>query len=62
VTVMAQSGVMNDIPDGEKWIWTPAQRDRLAKRQMIALHHLPDLLRRVSELEKKLGLNPEPHE
>src|SRR6266403_106736 len=53
VSVAAQSGVMNDIPDGEKWLWTPAQPDRAAKRQMIALHHLPDLLKRVSEIEKK---------
>jgi UDP-3-O-[3-hydroxymyristoyl] glucosamine N-acyltransferase len=55
VTVAAQSGVMHDIPDGQKWIWTPAQPDRQAKRQMIAMQQLPDLLRRVSNLEKKLG-------
>jgi UDP-3-O-[3-hydroxymyristoyl] glucosamine N-acyltransferase len=59
VSVAAQSGVMSNIPDGEKWIWTPAQPDRPAKRQMIALHQLPELLRRVAQLEKKLGLNPE---
>ena len=51
---------MNNIPDGEKWIWTPAQPDRQAKRQMIALQQLPELFRRVKELEKKLGLKPEP--
>src|SRR5207249_1304255 len=28
VTVTAQSGVMHNIPDGEKWMWTPAQPDR----------------------------------
>jgi UDP-3-O-[3-hydroxymyristoyl] glucosamine N-acyltransferase len=56
VSVAAQSGVMNNIPDGEKWLWTPAQPDRQAKRQMIALHQLPDLLRRFNELEKKVGL------
>ena len=60
VSVAAQSGVMNNIPDGEKWIWTPAQPDRQAKRQMIALQQLPELTRRVKELEKKLGLKPEP--
>jgi UDP-3-O-[3-hydroxymyristoyl] glucosamine N-acyltransferase len=54
VSVAAQSGVMNDIPDGQKWLWTPAQPDRQAKRQMIALHELPDLLRRVAELERQL--------
>jgi UDP-3-O-[3-hydroxymyristoyl] glucosamine N-acyltransferase len=55
VSVGAQSGVMSNIPDGEKWLWTPAQPDRQAKRQMIALQQLPDLLRRLSELEKKLA-------
>ena len=59
VSVAAQSGVMNNIPDGEKWIWTPAQPDRLAKRQMIALQQLPELLRRVQELEKRLGIKSE---
>lgn len=59
VSVAAQSGVMNNIPDGEKWIWSPAQPDRIAKRQMIALQHLPELLRRVHELEKKVSLPPE---
>jgi len=56
VSVAAQSGVMHNIPDGEKWIWTPAQPDRQAKRQMIAMQQLPDLLRRVAELERKLGI------
>jgi hypothetical protein len=46
---------MHNIPDGEKWLWSPAQPDRQAKRQMIALQQLPELLRRVHELEKKLG-------
>jgi UDP-3-O-[3-hydroxymyristoyl] glucosamine N-acyltransferase len=55
VQVAAQSGVMHDIPDSQKWIWTPAQPDRQAKRQMIAMQQLPELLRRVSQLEKKLG-------
>jgi UDP-3-O-[3-hydroxymyristoyl] glucosamine N-acyltransferase len=63
VSVAAQSGVMRNIPDGEKWLWTPAQPDRQAKRQMIALQQLPDLLRRFNELEKKLaefGFAPPP--
>jgi len=55
VTVAAQSGVMHDIPDGEKWIGSPAQPDKQTKRQMIAIQHLPELLRRVAALEKKLG-------
>jgi UDP-3-O-[3-hydroxymyristoyl] glucosamine N-acyltransferase len=55
VTVAGQSGVMHDIPDGEKWLGSPAQPDKQTKRQMIAIQHLPELLKRVAELERKLG-------
>jgi UDP-3-O-[3-hydroxymyristoyl] glucosamine N-acyltransferase len=55
VTVAAQSGVMHDIPDGAKWFGSPAQPDRDTKRQIIAIQRLPELLKRVAELEKKLG-------
>jgi len=58
VTVAAKSGVMHEIKDGEKWLGIPAQPDRQMKRQMIALQQLPDLLRRISQLEKKLNLPP----
>jgi UDP-3-O-[3-hydroxymyristoyl] glucosamine N-acyltransferase len=53
VTVAAQSGVMNSIPDGEKWFGAPAQPDKQTKRQMIAIMQLPDLFKRVRELEKR---------
>lgn len=55
VTIAAQSGVMTDIEDGEKVLGAPAQPDRQMKRQMIALTQLPELIRRVAELERKLG-------
>jgi UDP-3-O-[3-hydroxymyristoyl] glucosamine N-acyltransferase len=57
-SVGAQSGVMNDIGAGEKWFGYPAQPAGQAKRQIVATHHLPELLRRVSELEKRLGVKP----
>jgi UDP-3-O-[3-hydroxymyristoyl] glucosamine N-acyltransferase len=57
VSVAAQGGVMNHIPDGEKWLGSPAQPDRQAKRQIIAIQKLPELLRRVAELEARLGLH-----
>jgi UDP-3-O-[3-hydroxymyristoyl] glucosamine N-acyltransferase len=60
VSIAAQSGVMHDIKDGEKWFGYPAQPDRQTKRQMIALQQLPELFRRVSKLEEKLGAKPEP--
>ena len=55
VTVTAQAGVMSNIPDGEKWTGAPAQPDKQIKRQLIALQHLPELLKRVAELEKKIA-------
>jgi len=58
VTVGAQSGVMTDIPDGEKWLGAPAQPDRQAKRMMLAMMQLPDLIKRVADLEKKLAEKP----
>ena len=53
-TVAAQAGVMNHIPDGEKWFGSPAQPDRQMKRIYISMQKLPELLQRVSELEKRL--------
>ena len=55
VTVGAKAGVMTDIPDGGKWLGIPAQPDKQTKRQLIAIQHLPDLIRRVNELERKAG-------
>lgn len=54
VSIGAQSGVMHNIADGQKWLGSPAQPDRQAKRSLISVHQLPDLARRVAELEKKL--------
>lgn len=56
VTIAAQSGVMHDVPEGQKWFGTPAKPDRRMKRQLLAMEQLPDLLRRVAELERKLGV------
>ena len=56
VTVAAQSGVMHDIPEGQKWFGSPAQPDRKMKRQLLAVQQLPELLRRVAELERRLGI------
>jgi UDP-3-O-[3-hydroxymyristoyl] glucosamine N-acyltransferase len=59
VSVGAQSGVMHDIPAGQMWLWTPALPNRQAKRQMLAMQELPDMLRRFIAVEKKLGLKAE---
>jgi UDP-3-O-[3-hydroxymyristoyl] glucosamine N-acyltransferase len=55
VTVGAKSGVMRDIPDGGTVLGIPAAPDKQAKRQMIAVTQLPDLIRRTRELEKQLA-------
>jgi UDP-3-O-[3-hydroxymyristoyl] glucosamine N-acyltransferase len=60
VTVAAQSGVMNSIPDGEKWLGSPARPDRQQKRQWVAIERLPELLRRVGELERRLNQSEKP--
>lgn len=52
--VAGQSGVMHNIGAGEKWFGSPAQPSHQMKRQLIAQQQLPDLLRRVGELEKQL--------
>jgi UDP-3-O-[3-hydroxymyristoyl] glucosamine N-acyltransferase len=54
-TVGAKSGVMRDIPDKGTVLGIPAAPDKQAKRQMIALTQLPDLIRRTRELEKQLA-------
>jgi len=54
VTIGAQSGVTTDIPDGEKWLGTPALPGPQIKRIWVGWQRLPELLQRVSELEKKL--------
>jgi UDP-3-O-[3-hydroxymyristoyl] glucosamine N-acyltransferase len=59
VTIAAQAGVMTNLEDGEKVMGSPAQPDRQAKRQMIAVTHLPDLLKRVAELEKRMSAETE---
>lgn len=55
VTVGGQSGMFIDSPDGGKWLGSPASPDREAKRQIIALRRLPDLLQRMAELEEKIA-------
>jgi UDP-3-O-[3-hydroxymyristoyl] glucosamine N-acyltransferase len=52
--VGAKSGVMRDIPDGGVVLGYPAMPDKQAKRQMIAAQQLPELIRRMRELEKQV--------
>jgi UDP-3-O-[3-hydroxymyristoyl] glucosamine N-acyltransferase len=56
VTVGSKAGVMHNIPDGEQWLGAPAQPDKQAKRILIAIQRLPDLLKRIAEFERQFGL------
>ncbi len=52
----AQSGVINDIPAGEAYAGYPAVPHARWLREQAALRRLPDLIKRVRELEKEIAL------
>lgn len=51
----AKSGVMRDVPDKAVVLGIPAVPDKQAKRQWIAIQHLPDLLQKVRAMEKQIA-------
>lgn len=53
--VAAQAGVSHDIPAGETWFGYPARPRTQVMRANAAFLKLPELVRRVRRLEKKLG-------
>jgi UDP-3-O-[3-hydroxymyristoyl] glucosamine N-acyltransferase len=53
-TVGAKSGVMRDVGDGETVLGIPAQPHREMKRQWISMQQLPEMTRRLRELEKQV--------
>jgi UDP-3-O-[3-hydroxymyristoyl] glucosamine N-acyltransferase len=52
--VGAQAGVMNDVPEGGKYLGSPAQPDRNMKRQWVALRNMPELMQKMHEMEARL--------
>ncbi|MCH2144637.1 MAG: UDP-3-O-(3-hydroxymyristoyl)glucosamine N-acyltransferase [Phycisphaerales bacterium] len=42
VSIGARSGVINDIPDGETWVGTPAGKRSRIMREIAAVRRLPD--------------------
>jgi serine acetyltransferase len=56
--VAAQSGVPNDVAAGATVGGYPAMEAALWRRVSAAVHRLPELLRRVRRLERRLGENP----
>jgi len=55
VTVGAQSGVSKNLPPNAVYFGYPAKPIMQAKREEAAFRRLPDLLKRVSELEAKIA-------
>lgn len=53
-TVGAKSGVMRDVADGETVLGIPAQPHKQMKRQWIAAQHLPELTKRLRDLEQQV--------
>jgi len=52
--VAAQAGVMSDVPAGEKVSGYPALKHTISKRLHAGVRHLPDLFKRIREVERRL--------
>lgn len=63
-TIAGRAGVVKDVPPGEVWRGMPARPIREVMRAEAAMLRLPELSRKVAELEKRLreleGKNPPP--
>ena len=53
--VAAQSGVTRDVPPNERVSGYPARKHSQAKRLLACVAKLPDLIRKVGELERRLA-------
>lgn len=56
VVVGAQAGVMSNIPDGQRWLGTPARPEREAKVRHLHLERLPQMQRELKRIKEVLGL------
>ena len=54
--VGTRTGLHRDVPAGSRVWGSPQMEERLWHRSSAALRRLPDVLRRVRALERKLGL------
>ena len=57
--IAAQAGVIGDVPENATYSGYPARPHGDAMRASAALFRLPDLLRRVRELERRVGSGEE---
>jgi UDP-3-O-[3-hydroxymyristoyl] glucosamine N-acyltransferase len=56
----ARSGLHRDIKPGERVLGTPPRPETEAKRILLSMERLPDLLRDVRRIKKHLGLEDDP--
>lgn len=54
VQVGAQAGISGDVESGMRLLGSPAMEISTAKRAMIALQKLPEMVKRVREMEKEI--------
>lgn len=54
VVVTAQSGVLKNLPDAGAYLGTPARPMKQEQRKMASLNRVPELLKEVKILKKKL--------
>lgn len=53
--ITAQSGVGHDVPPGAVMSGSPGMENKLWRRVMVSLPRLPELMRRVRDLERKVN-------
>ncbi len=52
--IAARSGVSKDVPEGEVWFGAPAQKIMRQKKVEASLRHLPEMTKRVHQLERTI--------
>jgi UDP-3-O-[3-hydroxymyristoyl] glucosamine N-acyltransferase len=57
VQIGASSKVPNDVPAGEKLLGTPAMPVSEARRMLVSMPKLPDLIKDMREVKKRLGMD-----
>ncbi|MFQ3591797.1 MAG: UDP-3-O-(3-hydroxymyristoyl)glucosamine N-acyltransferase [Gemmataceae bacterium] len=57
VQIAASSKVPNDVPAGEKLLGTPAMPVSEARRMLVSLPKLPELIKDMREVKKRLGMH-----
>ena len=60
--VGARAGLHRDVPAGDQVWGSPAVERRAWQREVVALRKLPQMLRRLRWIERRLGLQPQPGE